>query len=184
MAGNIVIYINNRPHMIDFNRFLNSLFGLFFHQSTPVPFTPTFECIDSKNSNDWIIHFESYSEFSILGPRIWNLSLDPEVSSKTFLVESAQVGEIVLHYNLLISSLVVILVGKPKQFVEHDKQLKISYIWSGINGRPSRVSAKRTPSGGMRICTQHILDSGPLIPNWCLKNVFDVIRLTFSSSSA
>ena len=49
---------------------------------------------------------------------------------------------------------------------------------------PTRVSAKRTPSGGMRICTQHILDLGSLIPNWCLKNVFDVLRLTFSSSSA
>ena len=49
---------------------------------------------------------------------------------------------------------------------------------------PTRVSAKRTPSGGMRICTQHILDLGSLIPNWCLKNVFDVLRLTCSSSSA
>ena len=58
------------------------------------------------------------------------------------------------------------------------------YIEGARLACPTRVSAKRTPSGGMRICTQHILDLGSLIPNWCLKNVFDVLRLTFSSSSA
>ena len=51
-------------------------------------------------------------------------------------------------------------------------------------GGRDRVSAKRTPSGGIRIFTHHALDFSPLIPNWCLKNVYDVIRLTFSSSSA
>ena len=47
-----------------------------------------------------------------------------------------------------------------------------------------RVSAKRTPSGGIRIFTHHALDFSPLIPNWYLKNVYDLIGLKFSSSSA
>ena len=39
-----------------------------------------------------------------------------------------------------------------------------------------------TPSRGIRIWTHHILDLSPLIPNWCFKNVYEVIRLTFWSS--
>ena len=63
--------------------------------------------------------------------------------------------------------------------------------WENRNRRASRnwtvmgrVSAKRTPSGGIRIFIPYVLDFSPLIPNWYLKNVYDLIGLKFSSSSA
>ena len=53
-----------------------------------------------------------------------------------------------------------------------------------ISGKVIQLWSVVRPSSGMRICTHHVLDLSSRISNWCLKNVYDVIRLTFSSSSA
>ena len=47
-----------------------------------------------------------------------------------------------------------------------------------------RVSAKRTPSYEKQISTLYDIEFSPLIPNWWLKNVYDVIRPIISSSSS
>ena len=51
-------------------------------------------------------------------------------------------------------------------------------------GTKPRVSAKRTPSGENPISTHKDIELSPLIPNWWLKNVYDVIRPIISSSSS
>ena len=48
----------------------------------------------------------------------------------------------------------------------------------------SRVSAKRTPFSGNPISTHRDIEYSPLIPNWWLKNVYDVIRPIITSSSS
>ena len=47
-----------------------------------------------------------------------------------------------------------------------------------------RVSAKRTSPRENLISTRHKIGLGSLIPNWCTKNLYDVIRVRGSSFSA
>ena len=49
------------------------------------------------------------------------------------------------------------------------------------NDTYTRVSAKRTPCCEKRISAHHEIELSLLIPNWWLKNLYDVIRRKFLS---
>ena len=90
-------------------------------------------------------------------------------------------------------------VQKIIQYDSYNKICKVGcvlpmVIWSELRARQfrdddhpwdaPRLSSKRTSSDENWISTHHEVGLCPPTPNWCLKNLYDVIRVKYTSSSA